>query len=363
MTLCKRYFLDKSVWILIILFLIIIFIYYSRLFLTYRPYWSWILEVYEFCNNFVGSLFLIPLLYAAIVFWWRGLAIALALALFLAIPLFIRYYISGMLLFVNILYLCIPLIIVGYIHMELNWRKRERRVSLEREMERQQFMSKVFEAHENERKIIAQELHDDVIQSMLLNLKTINEIFDEARHNGYTDIQEQAQSVMKDIRIIVGNLKTLSVNLRPSILDNLGFLPALKWLVGRFNEDNNINVKIVVLGEKRDLPRGSDVIAFRIVQEALNNIRRHANATDVILTIQFRSETISISVIDNGRGFQVPENITELILQEKLGLLGIQERVRFLNGILNIRSEPGKGTSISVDFKLSPSGEMGHLKV
>jgi two-component system, NarL family, sensor histidine kinase DegS len=342
----------KYILIPIVIYLSILFVYYSRVFFDYRPEWSWIIEVFEFHNNFLGGLFLIPLIYLAYFSRWKVLALGVFVSLVSAIPLFMHYGSHGSVLALNIFYLCLPLIVVGYINIELNWRKRERQASLDREKERQLYMAKVFEAHENERKLIAQELHDDVIQNLLLSVKKIKGLVENASHRDQNDIALQALSVSHDIENTVKDIKKLSVDLRPGILDTLGFLPALKWLIDRLNEENSMVARIFILGEERDLPAGSEVIVFRIVQESMNNIRRHACATEVVLKVMFSQDTISITITDNGRGFQVPDSIEKLILQEKLGLLGIQERVRFLNGILEIQSEPGKGTQVSVEFNV-----------
>ena len=105
-------------------------------------------------------------------------------------------------------------------------------------------------------------------------------------------------------------------------------------------------------GVEQPLPDAARIATFRIVQEALNNVLKHAKAGEVIVTLAFGDETVKIFVYDNGAGFAVPERINSFAAAGKLGLTGIQERVRSLDGALDIKSQPGSGTLLSVEFKL-----------
>jgi len=337
-------------WALVLIILLITCIYYSRIYFHYRPDWSWKLEVLEFNNQFQGSLFIIPLIYAAIIYWWRGLLVTLIVSLAITTPVAIYYRMMPPDLLLNMFFLCIPLIIVGYITLLMNWRRKERESLLEKEKERQLYMAKVFEAHEEERKLIAQELHDDAIQCLLVTAQKTQGIIETASTNMQPDIESQAFIVREEILQVTGDLKRLTKDLRPGILDNLGLIPALKWLVGRLNEDNGINARFIVSGIERQLPAGTDVIMFRIIQESLNNIRKHSKATKVLVSLKFQAENLKIFVYDNGSGFEVPENIESLLVKEKLGLIGIKERVHFLNGDFGVRSQPGKGTLLKIEF-------------
>lgn len=110
---------------------------------------------------------------------------------------------------------------------------------------------------------------------------------------------------------------------------------------------------MVIKGNERPLSKGTDVILFRIIQEALNNIRLHSQATEAIVTLEFTNEGMrKLAVHDNGKGFELPQGVTALPSEGKLGLMGIQERVRSVKGSLSIQSSPGHGTLISTEVKL-----------
>jgi signal transduction histidine kinase len=134
------------------------------------------------------------------------------------------------------------------------------------------------------------------------------------------------------------------------MLDDLGPVAAIKWLVEQLCSDFPIEAKIFMKGSQRQLTPELSTQLFRIAQEALNNVRRHSEATQMIVKLEFKSETIKMIVKDNGKGFSSQE-MPKVSAQDKLGLLGIKERVRLLNGILKIDSKLDKGTSISVVFR------------
>jgi two-component system sensor histidine kinase DegS len=103
-----------------------------------------------------------------------------------------------------------------------------------------------------------------------------------------------------------------------------------------------------VLGEQHRLPDNTELALFRVAQEALNNVAKHADASAVELAVDFRSDGISITIADNGKGFDVPQGISDLAASGKLGIIGMQERVRLLGGTLAIHSEAGVGTGLVV---------------
>lgn len=339
-------------WILIGLMIVIVVYYYTRLFIGFRPYWSWRIEVFEYVHSFFGSLFIIALIYSALIFWWRGAIIVLLFSILFTIPLYVHYRSSLQNIFTSIFYLCIPAIVVGYISLERNWRQKERETLFEVEKERQQYITQIFRAHEDERKAIARELHDDAIQSLVVSANAVQSLIKIASDKNYSSITNQALFARDEIMRVSEDLKKLTLDLRPGILDNLGFIPALRWLVERLDNEGQVNVQFSISGHERELPDGTDVIIFRIVQEALNNIRQHSKATQANIVLDFRPEILNIIIYDNGKGFKVPERINTLISKKKLGLIGMQERIHSLNGFLDIQSYPDSGTTILVKFKI-----------
>jgi hypothetical protein len=142
----------KSPHLWIILFLIagLAFIYYERVDFT-SVYFPWFKDLikFEFSNNLNGLLFLIPFIYATLIFWWRGALISIVLSISIMLP-YISYMALNTKLFIyNILYLCIPFLVIAFFAMELKWREKERKISAEREVERRSYTSQIFKAQEN----------------------------------------------------------------------------------------------------------------------------------------------------------------------------------------------------------------------
>jgi signal transduction histidine kinase len=153
----------------------------------------------------------------------------------------------------------------------------------------------------------------------------------------------------EQIRDTLQEVRRFSRDLRPSVLDDLGLLPALEWVTEDLKNTYWVDVDLKVLGVERRLLPETELLLFRIVQEALRNIAKHAKATRAEVEIKFDESKISVTISDNGKGFEPPENLGALTPTGKLGLAGMQERVQLLGGTLNLESRPGKGTEISVE--------------
>ena len=136
--------------------------------------------------------------------------------------------------------------------------------------------------------------------------------------------------------------------MRPRILDDLGLLPALEWMAEGLVRNHGIDTRVEVKGAERSLPEEVQLLLFRIAQEALSNIRRHAEASRAWITIGFGDDKTILIVRDNGKGFELPERIGDLASSGKLGLAGMQERAQLIGGSLTLQSELGKGTTVAV---------------
>jgi two-component system, NarL family, sensor histidine kinase DegS len=307
--------------------------------------------IFEFSHTLNGSLFYIPFIYSSLIFWRRGtLFTTLLIWLFSVLlmqPYIFAYTANSLFVFYNNLFLSIPMLLIALVTLELKLRQRERKALTEREMERQTYLARIIEAQEDERKRISQELHDDTIQTLLVAVNRLQaSISDDPSLNSET--REQLESTRDTLLRVTEDMRRLSLDLRPVILDNLGLLSALRWLNDRFCEDAHIDSKFTVNGEERKLSSLLDLFIFRFVQEALNNIRKYSEATHVSIELEFKNSAIRLTVEDNGKGFLLPENINKFTSEGKLGLIGMQERARLVNGIFTIHSAPGKGTQLSV---------------
>jgi signal transduction histidine kinase len=250
----------------------------------------------------------------------------------------------------NLVFLTVPSPIVLMIIFSLKWVKRERNYFSERENERQEYISLVIKAQENERKRLSQELHDDTIQTLLVIASEIQYSIKKEKNNLTPEFIKQIEQSYTSILQVAEELRRISLDLRPSILDNIGLVEAIRWLVDDLYE-KGLNTKFTTSGEIYKLPPGSDVDIFRFVQEALNNIRKHAEASEIIVRLDYQPDSVEISVQDNGKGFIVPDHIEKLSIKGKLGILGMQDRARLLNGQFKIQSQPGKGALVSISFK------------
>ncbi|WP_376796902.1 ATP-binding protein [Thermogemmatispora sp.] len=209
--------------------------------------------------------------------------------------------------------------------------------------------TQIINAQEQERKRIARELHDETSQmltSLLISLAILEKSVTspEARER-IADTRNLAHQTLRAIR-------NLSIDLRPSALDDLGLLPALRWYIKEYQQKCSIEVEFSATGFKGRLPAEMETVLYRIVQEALTNTARHANATKVSIVLREEDGAVYATIRDNGCGFDV-EALMKTPGQERgLGLAGMQERAVLLDGTLEIKSRPGEGTTIEVRLPL-----------
>jgi signal transduction histidine kinase len=205
---------------------------------------------------------------------------------------------------------------------------------------------KILEAQENERRRVAIELHDEVGQ-MLTGLKLILSRKQEEQFRVVDDARAVADELLQRVR-------EMSLNLRPATLDDLGLYAALDGLFKRFTHQTQIAVKhnINPLNDRR-FDNLIETTIFRVTQEALTNVARHAGVNEVEAVLNANTEHIWLGVEDKGKGF----DITAQKSGSSIGLSGMAERVNLAGGNLKIQSSPGKGTFILVDFMLNKKKE------
>jgi two-component system sensor histidine kinase DegS len=346
-------------WAIIAITLVLIFIYQAwpwRIWKFDYGIWQWFpwlsslyrLALVEFMNHIVGILFFIPIIYAAVFFSWRGALVASLLSLGGVLPVIVDMWHANSFI-TNVVLLLLPFFVVSIATFELEWRRKERKIFAEREEERQAYISKVLEAQEEERQRIARDLHDETIQTLLAMANSAENLV--SANNNNSDVKRNAASI-RDISLSTADkLRRTSLDLRPSVLDDLGLVPALRWLADRMNAECDINTRILVNGVERSLSPQAEVTMFRIVQEALNNIKRHSKASEAVVTLGFNAEYLKITVEDDGQGFHQPKEIESFASRGKLGLIGMKERISFLGGTFQVRSSPGKGTSLLIEAK------------
>ena len=203
---------------------------------------------------------------------------------------------------------------------------------------------RVVEAQEEERRRLARELHDETGQalaSILLGLKTLEEASD------VTELRDRVEALRSRVVETLQDVRRLAVELRPAALDDFGLEPALERLASGFAEQTGLKVELESRLHDDRLPPEVETVLYRIVQEALTNIVKHANAGRVSIVVTQRAGSVGAIVEDDGRGFD-PEQDTN----GGIGLIGMRERVELLDGSMAIESAEGKGTTLVVEVPL-----------
>jgi PAS domain S-box-containing protein len=209
------------------------------------------------------------------------------------------------------------------------------------------YITQITRAQEDERLRISRELHDDTAQLLaglsrdIASLATDDDMLPQAVAQRLKTLREAANSVLEGVR-------RYSQNLRPSILDDLGLVPALEWLLDDLEKQHDIKTSISISGNRRRLAPEKELIVFRVAQEALSNARRHSNASTVEMSIDIDETALTLIVNDNGQGFDMPQRVGDLIHSGRLGIVGMRERARLVDGTLIVQSEPGKGTTVTL---------------
>jgi signal transduction histidine kinase len=212
----------------------------------------------------------------------------------------------------------------------------------------QETQRRLLTENEEERKSLARDLHDQIIQDLLgLNYRLedveSSEISDEAR--------VELDAIRDGIREMVSDLRQLCRDLRPPTIDNHGLPSAIRSLAQEWAERNNVVVELNIDPILGRLPEATELSVFRIVQEGLNNIRKHANAKNVELTLQLTDmDNLLIRLADDGRGTTVPPDLGSLSASKHFGLLGISERAALLGGWMNVESLESGGLELKVEI-------------
>jgi len=208
------------------------------------------------------------------------------------------------------------------------------------------YVKGLLRAQEDERSRISRELHDDIAQSLLLLSRKLDAIVSNPPGKIGGPLRE-AITEAYDLNVkIYSNLQAYARSLRPDILDHLGLKSALEWLVEDLTRDNGIETNTEIHESACNLSPEIELVLFRITQEALNNVKKHAQATSVSVKLQCEGNNVTLTIADNGKGFEVPLRLSDKVTTGKLGLAGMEERARLIGGTLCIKSKVGKGTVV-----------------
>jgi PAS domain S-box-containing protein len=236
------------------------------------------------------------------------------------------------------------------IQRDVTTRRQEENEILRSRQELRDLTARLQAVREEERTHIAREVHDELGQA-LTGLK-IDLAWLKSRVADRPTLAERVQSVIVRIDGAMDTVRRIATDLRPSVLDDLGLVAAVEWQAQEFERSAGITARLEVHAMHSELDHICATTAFRILQETLTNVARHARATEVRISLLVSAEILALEVSDNGRGISE----AEMASPRSLGLVGIRERAIACGGELVIRGARGRGTTVSVRIPLRPTG-------
>jgi signal transduction histidine kinase len=226
----------------------------------------------------------------------------------------------------------------------------------QKERARSHLLQKVISAQEEERRRIARELHDETSQALTALALGLEAAANDPRAGDPQALKGRVVALKPLVINTLDEVHNLIFDLRPACLDDLGLVAALQWYADKRLVGLGIAHAIAVEGEERRLPGEVEAALFRIVQEALTNVIKHAEADSVRLNLAFAQRSLTLVVADDGRGFDASRALSHHDGERGYGLLGMHERVELLSGTLEVVSRPGEGTRLSISVPLADPG-------
>jgi len=224
-------------------------------------------------------------------------------------------------------------------------RRYEELARSRRELE--ELSARLVDAQETERKSLSRELHDEVGQSLGALLVDVGRLSNLIPPDS-AQVREQLGRIKTVAEDAVNTVRNMALLLRPSMLDDLGLVPALEWQAREVSRRTEMEVDVHAQNVSEKLPDEYKICIYRIVQEALNNAARHASSRTGSITVAQDSQKIRVSIVDRGCGFDARR-------VRGLGLVGMDERVKRLGGTLTIESSPGQGTTVKAELPMPPT--------
>jgi two-component system sensor histidine kinase DegS len=210
----------------------------------------------------------------------------------------------------------------------------------------------ILTAQEEERKKISRELHDEVVQTLV----GINVELSALVHGNSPDLHHLKDKIARTQRLVEGSVDAVhrfARELRPAVLDDLGLIPALHTYCEALAARKKLKIHLTAHRSVENVQSDKRTVLFRVAQEALTNVARHAHATRVKLTISKIPGAVRMEISDNGKSFPVGKTL-DAKGNKRLGLVGMRERVEMVGGSLVIESTPGRGTTVCAELPLTP---------
>jgi signal transduction histidine kinase len=203
----------------------------------------------------------------------------------------------------------------------------------------QSYIGSITRGVEEERLRLSRELHDDTLQSLI----ALKYRMQTAKEDDHIENPKVVQKVIDDLRGLVRDL-------RPVILEDLGLSAALESLIRQMEQDSGIQTKYAISGLEIRYPAEVELAFFRIAQEALINVRKHSLATNVEFGLSYSPGLLTMEIMDNGTGYEVPGKFDTIVAEGHFGLIGMLERASLIHANIEFKSQPGKGTSIKLQY-------------
>jgi len=211
------------------------------------------------------------------------------------------------------------------------------------------YLAQVTRAQEKERKRISRELHDDTAQFLALACLEIDAVITHENQ-----LSAETLDKLTNLKTMISRtlqiIRRFSHELHPSVLEHFGLVPALELIIGEFNENCETEVRFNLTGKERRLPDEVELALFRITQESLNNIRKHAQAKNAYVNLHFAPAKVKLVIADNGKGFDFKNEEQNAIRKGSLGIVSMKERAMLIGARFKIESTPSKGTVIKVEY-------------
>lgn len=234
-------------------------------------------------------------------------------------------------------------VILPYLHDDF----RQVNDMLKDAKQKQQFSLKIIAAQEEERRKISREIHDGPAQ-MMANILLRSELIERAiRDNEFQNALFEVKSIRKMIRSSLYEVRRIIYDLRPMALDDLGLIPTIKRYVSTVSDYHKIDIELVKMGVEKRLDPQYEVALFRLMQESLQNALKHSEASLIKVKINVAKEWITMTISDDGIGFD-----PKIQKEDTFGILGMKERVEMLDGTIEIKSTPNKGTHVFIKVPL-----------
>ncbi|MGB9629973.1 MAG: ATP-binding protein, partial [Thermodesulfobacteriota bacterium] len=211
------------------------------------------------------------------------------------------------------------------------------------------YLSQIIEAQENERKRISRELHDEIGQA-LTAIKFNLDMIDKDLPQTLSNLRGRLGETKTLSNQTLSAMRRLSMDLRPTMLDDFGLIPTLRWYIQNFSNRLNIFSHFEARDIEEKLPSQIETALYRIIQEALNNVAKHSEASRVEISIEKRDSVIHAYITDNGKGFDLEKVLQPESPERGFGLIGMKERVSLLGGKIDIQSKLGMGTQIHIEI-------------